>query len=156
MAAPCNPTALAVGLDALDSAPDEQLPRLIAADLLDACTFDAPTQDALAAVSRGQSPTDEDLLELPLFHELCPSGSKPTPAALWRRCELARLGIFTREDWLAGSGPPVLALVVYATLVDQGLDPDTAQIVTRRLAGVPRTSRSRVIDVFEPLFPTFP
>ncbi|MCB9679005.1 MAG: hypothetical protein H6737_28145 [Alphaproteobacteria bacterium] len=157
LAGPCDTTALGVALDALDDASDEAVARLTAADLADTCAFDDAVHTALVAVSKGEAPDDDALAALPAWEAVCPDPPRrDSRAALWRRCELWGLGAFTKDDWNAANGPVLLPLIVHRSLVDAGLPRDTAQVVLRRLAGVPRQSHADVVDVFEPLFPTFP
>ena len=149
-AGPCELAKLDTRLEASSVASDTEIVQRTAADLDAACTFEEPVQDALSAVRDGRTPDTAVLRALPAFQEACPDAAAGR-SALWEACGLAPLGVATREAWEKGSGPAELALLVYAALEH----PARAQVVVRRLAGVPRGQSGRV-EVFEPLFPTFP
>ncbi|MEZ4318379.1 MAG: hypothetical protein R3F61_12785 [Myxococcota bacterium] len=160
---PCDSAALSVVLGALESVPDERVAELTASDLADACTFEPPVQDALLQVAAGDPSGARDprsldpLLDHPTVRELCGVTLASTDRAdVWSTCELARMGAFTEQGWREAQGPVLLPLVVHEVLVASGTSRDTAQIVVRRLAGIPREARGGVVNVFEPLFPTFP
>ena len=152
---PCAATQLEVSLDAL--APGVEAPlvvELTAGDVLDACTFEPPVTKALTALSDGTDPGKADLKGRAL-KAVCAQRSTDRET-IWAICAIESAGIVTRAEWDAGVGPVVLPVVVYAAMLDGGARKDLAQVVFRRLAGVPArapASSSEVIDTFEPLFP---
>ncbi len=153
----CDTTLLEVSLDALDpQLEDAAVARITASDLLDACTFDRKVSKALQALADGEAPEDADLHGR-FLRPICDSSIEDGRDAVWSGCAMRTAGVVSRNEWDAATGPIVLPVVVYDTLLPL-TSRDTAQVVFRRLAGVPRLASKdepAVIDTFEPLFPVY-
>jgi hypothetical protein len=153
----CDATLLEVSLDAL--APGLETPTVIqltAADVLDACTLDHSLEKALDALAEGKAPADADLKGRAL-KPIC-NEKVDDREGVWTACELGTAGLVSRPEWDAATGTVVLPIAVFDAMRAIGTRRDIAQVVFRRLAGVPARSPgpgNGVIDTFEPLFPGY-
>jgi hypothetical protein len=153
----CDATLLEVSLDAL--APGLETPTVIqltAGDVLDACTLEPALEKALEALAEGDPPADADLKGRTL-KSIC-NDKADDRDGVWTACELATAGLVSRPEWDAATGTVVLPVAVFDAMQAIGTRRDVAQVVFRRLAGVPARSPgpgNGVIDTFEPLFPGY-
>ncbi len=149
----CDGAAVQRVLDALVQASPEVRTELAAAGLAEAC--DAPAGLTKGAADLASVPPEmRPMIDLKVASDepkawmaVCSGGLKPlaemvalAPDAkrdhLWARCELERLGWFTREQWNQADGPVVIPLIGGRALADAGVSDEQVGRLVRALAGV--------------------
>lgn len=150
----CSEARLATLEDEVRGLQPGQIVAASAAALEDACRgwndmLEAAGDIAVVSPERRRALDMEVAKRDARWLEGCPDGEKVLSAsirmpradgraAVWDGCELDRLQVFTREEWVNGlDGLLVMPIAASVLLPEVGIDFEVSEIVVRGLAGLP-------------------